>query len=103
MEFIIKATNIELTSELENFLREKIGDCEKFIHDKKFPLRARCELEKVAFHHHQKGSIFRAEVNLELPGRKFLRAEATKEEIHGAITEIKDRLQREIKKYVRKK
>ncbi len=102
MEFIIKATNIELTQELENFLKEKISDCEKFIHNKKFPLIAKCEIEKITSHH-RKGPVFRAEVNVELPGRKFLRAEAVKEEIHVAIIETRDRFQREIKKYVRKK
>lgn len=99
MQIIIKATNIELSDELKSFIKEKIGGCEKFIHTK-FPIEARCEVGKISSHH-KKGSVFRAEVNLRLPG-KLLRAEAIQENIYAAINKVKNELEKEIKKYERK-
>jgi putative sigma-54 modulation protein len=48
--------------------------------------------------HHQTGDIFRAEVNLRLPGR-ILRSEAEELDWRTAIDRVKEELQAEIKKY----
>jgi len=49
-------------------------------------------------HHHQKGDIYRAEVNLDVPG-KVLRAEAETDDITKSINEVYDKLKRELIKY----
>lgn len=99
MQIIIKATNMELSDELKSFINKKIEGCEKFTHTK-FPIEARCEVGKINSHH-KKGYIFRAEVNLRLPG-KLLRAEAIQENIYAAINKVKNELKGKIKKYERK-
>ena len=76
MKFQIKSTNIVLTESLRNYIEEKIGKCERFIQLENFPLKAYVEIEKIT-DHHRKGDIFRAEVNMELPG-KLLHCDARK-------------------------
>jgi len=97
MKIEIKATGIELSDNLKNYIEEKIGSCEKFLSLRNYPLNAFVEIEKTT-KHHKKGLVFRAEVNLEVPG-KLIRVESTKEDLYQAIVEAKDKLQRVLKKY----
>ncbi|HOA47554.1 MAG TPA: ribosome-associated translation inhibitor RaiA [Candidatus Paceibacterota bacterium] len=97
MKFQIKSTNIVLTESLRNYIEEKIGKCERFIQLENFPLKAYVEIEKIT-DHHRKGDIFRAEVNMELPG-KLLHCDARKNDIYLAINAVRNKLEREIKEY----
>ena len=96
MKINIKSTHIELTENIKEFIKEKIGSCEKFINTK-FAVEVYFEIEKTTMHH-RKGKIYRAEANFVLPG-KLLRAEATEKDIYIAIDQVKDKIQRELKKY----
>lgn len=106
MKIEIKATNLRLTKELENYINDKISGLRKFL--KIFFNREKLEKRKLIGEvfvevgketkHHQKGQIFRAEAQLFLP-QKTLRAEALREDLKMAICEVKDELQQEIKKY----
>lgn len=96
MKIVIKATKIELTPEIREEIDTKIGELEKFITAGTLT-SCYVEVERTTFHH-KKGYIFRAEANIELPGT-LLRAEAQRETLSQAITELKDELQRELKKY----
>lgn len=51
--------------------------------------------------HHKKGNIFKAEVNIQVPG-KLIRASTEEWDLCAAIDKVKDELQREIKKYKEK-
>jgi ribosomal subunit interface protein len=51
--------------------------------------------------HHQQGDIFRAELQMHLPGAS-LRAETEKDNLYAAIDEAHDELGREIKKWKNK-
>jgi len=107
MKIVIKATNLKLTPNIQQFIEEKIGSVEKFIpylkeNDFSFekgkpPFEAWVEIEKTT-HHHQKGNVFRTECQIKLPG-KSIRAESIKENLYLSIDEVKDELQIEIKKY----
>lgn len=100
MKIDIKATNIELTDEIRNYLDKKIGELDRFLPETNFPIEARVELGRATFHH-QTGNIFRAEITMHLPG-KVLRTEAEAENILAAIDELKDGIQREAKEYKEK-
>lgn len=79
---------------IEAYLKEKINSLDKFL----LPddsIYADVELAKTT-KHHQKGDIFRAEVNLKVPGR-LIRAVAEEWDLRVAIDTVKDSLQREIK------
>ena len=99
MKINIKASNLDLTPALNEYLEEKIGSLSKFL--KKYEMEgevlAQVEVARTTKHHHQ-GDVFRAEVNLTLP-KKVLRGVAEKEDIRTAIDEVKSELQREIVKY----
>jgi ribosomal subunit interface protein len=94
----IKGTNLELTEPIKDYVNEKIGSLEKFYDN---ILEARVDIG-ITTKHHQKGDIYRAEVNLQVPQAPILRAEAEKEDLYVAINEVKDELQRQIKKYKEK-
>lgn len=101
MRILIKATNIKLDKSVYDYIEEKIGGLGKFLKNTEPDLiKARVEVGKTT-NHHQRGDIWRAEINLGLPGR-LLRAEAEREDIFMAITDIKDEIQRQIKKYKQK-
>lgn len=113
MKIVIKATNLKLNNELKNYIEEKIGSLEKFAEvfqsenyyngfftKGKPRVEIWVEIGKTT-RHHQKGDIFRAEAQLRLPG-KSLRAESERKNLKLAITEIKDELQRELKRYKNK-
>ncbi len=98
MQIDIKGTNLELTESIKDYVNEKIGSLEKFYNG---ILVARVDVG-LTTKHHQKGKIFRAEVNLEVPQQHIIRAEAEREDLYMAINEVKDELQRQIKKYKEK-
>jgi ribosomal subunit interface protein len=99
MKIDIKGTNMELTQAIKDYVNDKISGLEKFFDN---IIEARVEVGKTA-NHHQKGNVFRAEVNLEVPEKHILRAEAEREDLYMAINEVKDELQRQIKKFKEKK
>ena len=50
-----------------------------------------------------KGDVFRAEVQIKVPGDRSIRAESVQPEIHLAIDKVKDELQRQLQSYKGKK
>ena len=102
MKIIIKTTNLELTSAIEEHVEQKIGSVDKLLDDMdRETVEARVEIGRIT-KHHQKGDIFRAEVNLTLPGR-LLRSVAEEGDLRTALDQVKNDIQREIKKYRGKK
>ena len=107
MRIIIKATNIVLTKSLRSFIIQKFGELEKFLEDilkkqdildgQKPRTQAFVEVGKPSRHHH-KGNVFYAEAQIPLPG-KGVRSTAEREDLRMAIIEVKDELQRLLKKY----
>lgn len=95
MKFIISTKNIKLTENLKQYIEERIGSCEKYIHTD-LPLIGKVEIERSA--HHAKGKVFIASINIQLKD-KFLRAETTREDIYLAINELRDHLKIECRKY----
>lgn len=99
MQIIIKGTNLDLTDGIRNHINEKIGGVKRFFStDNKggvsAPSIARVEVGLVTTHH-KSGNIFRAEVNLNMPGN-FIRAEAESDDLYRAIDEVRAKLEREL-------
>ena len=98
MNIDIKATNLDLTDPLKEYVESKIGSLDKFIQNFDQDLiRAQVEVARLT-KHHRHGDVLYAEVNLSLPG-KMLRATHKAPDIRIAIDKVKDILQREIRKY----
>lgn len=100
MKTTIKATNLELTSEIKEAIEEKIGVLDKLIPGIKTPIEAYVEVARET-RHHQKGEIYYAEANIKISG-EVIRVEAREENIFKAIVAIKEELQELLNKYKKK-
>ena len=107
MNIIIKTKNIDPSPSMESFIHKKIGGLKKFLKifsDNHLPIPGErdlfetfVEVEKETMHH-RKGNIFKAGVKIYLPGRSLF-AKATGDDLMKLINEIRDELEREIRKY----
>lgn len=99
MKIDISTKNIILDEPLRIFIEDKIGGLDHLIGNSAG--QARVEIGKPS-EHHRSGDIFSAEVNLSLGG-KLLRATCSHEDLRNAITDVKDELQSQIKKFKEKR
>ena len=100
MQVDIYAKNLELNAPLREFIEEKMNDIERLL-GRSGTAQATVEVG-IPSHHHAKGSIFYAEVNLTIAGGHLLRAQATNYDLHAAIVDVKDELKVQIKKFKEK-
>lgn len=89
----VKATNMQLTEAISDYLSEKLKSLQKFIKSEMEGI-ARVEVGKTT-NHHNKGDIFRAEINLEFGDKKF-RAVVESDDLYKAIDQMKDDVVREV-------
>lgn len=116
MKITIKGTNIQLSDSIYEYIQKKIGSLDKFIQGigeesehglsraeprGNPPVECWVEVERTT-KHHQSGDIFRAEIQIKLPGVEGVRTESTGWDLHQAIDEAKDDMQRRLKRYKRK-
>lgn len=97
MKVNIKATNAKLNPEAREIIEEKVTGLMKYYGN---IIEANVEVGITTFHH-QKGDIYRAEVNLVVP-RTTLRAEAETDDIAKSMNEVRDKLKVELIKYKEK-
>jgi putative sigma-54 modulation protein len=99
MKINIKATNLDLTPSIVEYIEEKISSVDKFLEkfEGKSEIEVFVEIARTT-NHHRKGEVFRAEANMEVPG-KVLRADHEDWDVRVAIDKVKDKLQVEAKKY----
>lgn len=102
MRLIIKGTNLELTPELKSYTIDKLTSFERFFPETKpDAIIADIELARTT-KHHQKGRVFRCEVNLTI-GKALLRAEESGESITEAIDKVRDEIERQALNYVERR
>ena len=94
MKITIKATNAKLTPEAHEIINKKIAGLMKYYNQ---IMEADVEVG-ITSRHHQKGNIYRAEVNLQVP-KKILRAEAETENVTKSINKVIDILKEELVRY----
>ena len=100
MQINIKATKIELNDAIRGYIQEKMDMLEKYLGSVAV---TNCDVEvAMDVNSQQKGEIFRAEVNLNVPG-KLIRVEKTEKDLYKAIDKVKDHLIRSIKRYKEKR
>lgn len=100
MKINIKATKLNLTPELKDYIEKKMDMLEKYLGR----IQALgCHFEVgLGVGGQSSGKIYRAEANLNLPG-ELLRVERSEKDIFKAIDKVKDHLAGLIKKYKEKK
>ena len=100
MKIKIKATKLDLTEEIKDYVQEKMDMLERYLGN---ITPTNCDVEvAVAVGDQNKGKIYRCEVNLFVPG-ELLRVEKTEKELFKAIDKVKDHMQRSIKRYKEKR
>ncbi len=99
MQLNLKSTRLEMTPALSDYIQLKMDMLDKYLGDVKV-LNCDFEIEK-AVGDQNKGKIFRAEVNLQVP-REILRVDKTEADMYKAIDKVKDHLVLLIKKYKEK-
>lgn len=91
MIMTIHGTGIDLTNAIREYVENKIVTLEKFME-----AVTKVEIDVgMRTHHHQKGKIFYAEVNMHHPGG-VLRVEKDAEDLYKAIDKVKDHLKVEL-------
>src|SRR3989344_5325056 len=88
MKINIKATGIELTQAISDYVYKKVSSIEKYINKEHIDTVAQVEVGK-STHHHKAGNIFRAEVRI-IGGGLDLYAVSEKEDLYAAIDLVKD-------------
>jgi len=97
----IKGTGIELTPAIKTKIRKKIQALAKFTQKMGQAVNIEVEVGKPS-KHHNKGDVFYAEINLEIP-EKVLRAAKEADDLYKAIDEVHEEVVRQIKKYKEKR
>lgn len=92
---IIKATKLDLTDEVKNYIEKKLKKFSRYYDN---VLEIRAEVERIAPNHHRKGDVFRAEINLTVP-KKTLRVEKTEANLRKAIDKVVDHMKEIIVEY----
>lgn len=100
MKINIKSSRLSLTDAIRDYFQEKMDMLEKYLGDKVKIINCDVEIEK-SVGGQNKGEIFRAEVNLQVP-HDILRVEKTEKDLYKAIDKVKDHLEIVIKKYKEK-
>ncbi len=88
----IKATNMELTPAIEDYINKKLVSLEKFNKDGEISVYV--EVGKTT-NHHKQGELFKSEINLSLDGKKFF-TNSEKEDLYKAIDSSEEDVVRQI-------
>lgn len=86
----IKYTNIDMTEAIKNYVEEKFLSLADMTTRYEPAVSADIEVGKTS-EHHNKGMVFKCEVNLQIPGN-LLRVEVVDDDLYAAIDKAKDRL-----------
>ncbi|KKW41690.1 MAG: Ribosomal subunit interface protein [Candidatus Magasanikbacteria bacterium GW2011_GWA2_56_11] len=93
MVITLNGTGIDLTDAIKVYAESKIAGLAKY-----FDNITKAEIDVgITTHHHQKGQIYYAEVNLHVPGR-ILRVAKQEENLYKAIDKVKDHFKVELEK-----
>ncbi|HLP86672.1 MAG TPA: ribosome-associated translation inhibitor RaiA [Candidatus Paceibacterota bacterium] len=92
MNINIKATNMELTNPINDYVNKRLSAIKKFVKDGE--MGAYVEIGKTT-NHHKQGEIFKAEFNIEIAGNKFYTI-SEQEDLYTAIDDAKEEIIRQI-------
>ena len=92
MKINIKATNIDLTQNITDYLEKKLSVLDKFFKDEEVLVNVEIGKEST---HHKSGNIFKTEIHLKLLGEEIYIA-VDKDDLYATIDEAKDEIVSEI-------
>lgn len=94
MNLSIKVTNIELTDSTKDYIEKRLQPLEKFLKTKTDHSLMYVEVAKTT-NHHNKGDIYKAEVNLAVGGKTFY-ALCEDQDLLPAIDAVKEDMERQL-------
>lgn len=90
MKINTKATSVVITGEISDYLFKKLEGLSKFLDVNDESIKIDVELGRTT-KHHEKGDIFRAEINI-FTKQKTFRAEVEAGDLYSAIDILRDRI-----------
>ncbi|MFA5737109.1 MAG: ribosome-associated translation inhibitor RaiA [Candidatus Paceibacterota bacterium] len=100
MKTNIKAVSIKMTPTIVDYIESKISHLDKLVSGYEDAL-VEVEIGKLT-NHHKNGEIMFAEINLKMDGKLF-RQTIKDDDLYAAIDLSKDKIEREIVSYLKKK
>ena len=101
MDIRTKSTNYELTPEVEQYLNDRLATLEKLLADKADVARCEIELGRDAGRPRHGANIYFAEVRIVVPGGAEVYARNNSESINGAIDDVKEEIEQQLRKQKR--
>ncbi len=92
MNINIKATNMELTSAITDYVNKRLSSITKF--SKGGEMAGHVEVGKTT-NHHKQGDVFKAEFDININGEKFF-ASSEQSDLYAAIDDAKEEIVRSI-------
>ena len=96
MKTNVKAINVELTPAVDQYLRYKLAKIKKYIDESNGEAMADVEIGKTT-EHHKTGPLFKAEINLVVPGQPLRRASVEDFDLYTAIVAARTEVVQQIK------
>jgi len=103
MDIRIKATDYELTSEIEVYLANRLDALEKFIVGNADIVRCEVEIGRDAGRPRHGKNLYFAEMRVISPGESDVYARNNSESVNGAIDDVKEEVERQLRKRKRTK
>jgi ribosomal subunit interface protein len=98
----IKTTNFEITTEVNNYVDDKLDTIAKLAVVEDQDTEIKCDIELEMTKEQKSGEVWRAEMNLSVGGEKF-RAESRGQTIFAALDELKDEMSKLLRRNKKKR
>lgn len=92
MNINIKATNMELTSAISDYVNKRLEKVSKYVREGS--ISGYVEIGKTT-NHHKQGEVYKAEFDIEINGEKFF-ATSEKDDLYSAVDDAKEEIVRKI-------
>jgi putative sigma-54 modulation protein len=96
MNINIKATNIELTDAIRDYVEKRVDMILKYVNQEESSVHCFVEVGKTT-NHHKQGELFKTEINIKIGGRKYYSV-SKKEDLYASVDDVKDEIVRKITK-----
>jgi len=98
MDIRIKATDYEMTPDIESYLNQRLEALEKYIGENVELARCEVELGRDAGRPRHGKNIYFAEMRVISPGENDVYARNNSESVNGAIDDVKEEVERQLRK-----
>lgn len=102
MDIRTKATDYQMTPETEEYLAHRLTALEKFLGDKAEGTRCEVELGRDAGGQRKGKNLYFAEIRMITPGEEDVFARNNSESVNGAIDDVKEEVEYQLRKRKRR-